>query len=441
MLIVALGAMLLALRPPTGPVPAASPSPGASQPEPTPTQSLMPSPTVLPTPSATSPLAGISAVSLPAGSVCTVTLPIALVPASGGPPQGPYVCLGAEPMEPSTRTLMVADLGGSERAVPVPLQEYEAIDSARADEGILVVMVWRRDPPVAEHSTTPCSSASGQPVAWRLLSVPLGSDGLPSGAWHELDHGVATRQFRYPTAGIYCDDPLVPATAVSSGLVAYAVERPTPELPAGSSVVVRSLATGAIVREVTTETAVVHLARSATTLAWVKSPNALVAGTIDRWRIMRAPLATGDAQEITVPAAAADEPLPAQAIALDGDAVLAQLGGKSSGAFTIRAAGSSVEVLNPVGSRECRPVGASGPVTILGCFQPGTAQQFATDDHLATWSAARGLRVIANAPGALLRSEQIVDGWEVWQMYDASGRHLLLSGVPLKALVALDGNE
>ncbi len=47
-----------------------------------------------------------------------------------------------------------------------------------------------------------------------------------------------------------------------------------------------------------TATQLLDLALSATSVAWVESPNARVPGPVTRWRVMRAPLASGIAAQV-----------------------------------------------------------------------------------------------------------------------------------------------
>jgi hypothetical protein len=386
-------------------------------------------------------LPGTAALILPPGTVRTIDLaqrPSGLsfwsFPAKpGGPPTGPYVYLGADPETPFAYHLSVADLGGgSVRPVPIPSLPYESVASALVEGHSLVVLAWRHKGPLPARMGIPCYSDSGQPIAWRLLVTTLGADGLPAGGWHQVDAGVATRRFADPDAGITCDDPIIPPVAVADGRVAYAVDHPTSQYPAGSRIVLRSLGTGTVLRVIDTATQVTHLALSASSVAWVESPNADAPGPVTRWRVMHAPVATGLASEVPLGVPGRDWRYVPQGVVLDGDAVLTTPGVRVLGyPIVVRSQGSSVVALNPSGTPYCAALGASSGVAVLTCSVEGS------DDAIATWSAATGLQVLAGVLPAAYRSERIDSGTVAWTFYkDASLTQPVLMGVPLAALVA-----
>jgi hypothetical protein len=241
-------------------------------------------------------LPGTAAFILPPGTVRTIDLAQRPSGSSfwsfptkpGGPPTGPYVYLGADPWSPFAYGLSVADLGGgSVRPVPLPSLPYESVASALVDGRSLVVLVWLHEGSLPARMGIPCYSDSGKPIAWRLLTTTLGADGLPAGGWHQVDAGIATRRFADPDAGINCGDPIIPAVGVADGRVAYAVDHPTSQYPAGSRIVLRSLGARTVQRVIDTATQVTHLALSASSVAWVESPNADASGPVTRWRVMR----------------------------------------------------------------------------------------------------------------------------------------------------------
>jgi hypothetical protein len=428
----------------TARAPASTPAPTpVSTPTPTPTLTGTPAPPSLapPTPSPTSPLSGTAALILPPGTVRTIDLAEQRSGSSfwsfpakpGRPPTGPYVYLGADPETPFAYGLSVADLGGgSVRALPLRSLPYESVASALVEGHSLVVLVWRHEGPLPARMGIPCYSDSGKPIAWRLLTTSLGADGLPTGGWHQVDAGVATRRFADPDAGINCDDPIIPAVAVADGRVAYAVDHPTSQYPAGSRIVLRSLGGGTVQRVIDTATQVTHLALSASSVAWVESPNADASGPVTRWRVMRAPVATGLAEEVSIRMPGHLWRFMPPGVVLDGDAVLATPGELVLGwSSVVRSEGSSVVALNPSGTPYCAALGASSGVAVLTCSVEGS------DDAIATWSAATGLHVLAGVLPAAYRSERIDSGTVAWTFF--KGPNLtqpVLMGVPLAALVA-----
>jgi hypothetical protein len=385
-------------------------------------------------------LPGTVALTLPPGTVRTIDLAqppsgssfwsFPVVP--GGPPTGPYIYLGADPETPFAYGLSVADLGGgSVRPVPLPSLPYESVAAALVEGRTLIVLVWRHEGPLPARMGIPCYSDSGQPIAWRLLRTTLGANGLPTGGWHQVDAGVATRQFADPYAGITCHDPIIPTVAVADGRVAYAVDHPTSQYPAGSRIVLRSLGGGTVQRVIDTATQVTHLALSASSVAWVESPNADAPGPVTRWRVMRAPVATGLAEEVPLGVPGRVWKYAPPGVVLDGDAVLVNPEEPFVWSIVVRSEGSSVVALNPSGTPYCAALGASSGVAVLTCSVEGS------DDAIATWSAATGLHVLADVLPAAYRSERINAGTVAWTF--SKGPNLtqpVLMGVPLAALVA-----
>ncbi len=378
------------------------------------------------TPAPTSPLPGTTALVLPTDAgVTTIALgpippgsaPGQYPPKSGGTPTGPYVYLGADPVNQSAYRLSVVDLsGGSVRYVPLPSRPAESVAYALVTGGRLVVLLRRQEGWPPEQLGMPCSSSNGRPITWRLLVARLGSDGLPAQGWWQVDAGVATRPFTDPNAGVTCHDPLVPPVTVAGdagSLVAYATDHPSAAYSAGSRIVLRSLASGTVERVIDTATTVTALALSATSVAWVESPDADAPGPVTRWRVMRAPVGTGVASEVPLAVPGRIWRYAPQNIMLDGDAVLTNPGARVIGwGIAVRSQGSSVVALNPSGSPYCTVFGASLGVAVLACRSEGT------DDHVATWSATHGLRVLAEPGPALYRSETVASGYVAWVWAD-----------------------
>ncbi len=433
---------------PTPPAPAtpslvvATPTPLSTVPSTAvPTEQVTPEPAK--TPSPTSALPGTTALVLPPGTVRMIDLlrpppgaPIfGYPPKAGGPPTGPYVYIGSDRLPSYPAHLTVVDLGGaSTRTVPLPTHRYEHIGSALVDGRSLVLLVYQQQGPQPEGLGTPCSSNSGKPIDWRLLVTTLGADGLPAGAWRTLDSGTASREFRYPTTRAGCDDPAVPAVAVADGRVAYATDHDTAEFPAGSRIALRALSNGSLQRRIDAVTQVTALALSDTSVAWSESPNAAPPGGGTRWRVMRAPLATGLAAEVPIGEAARGWPIAPFSVVLDGHALVAAGGADGlSTDMTVRSEGTAVMPLNPTGTPGCQPIAAVSTVVVLVCAVEGR------DEAIATWSRADGLRVLSGALPALEHSERISSGWLSWVFFkDAALTEPVLMGVPLSALAAAD---
>ncbi len=260
--------------------------------------------------------------------------------------------------------------------------------------------------------------------------MAVGSDGLPSGAWRTLDTGTATRKFQSPLQGAAgCDEAMLPVIAVSGDRVAYDVDHATPQFPAGSAIRIRSVSDGTLERTIDTQSQVERLALSASSVAWVQSPNVYAPGGPTHWRVMRAPVTSGAAGTVALGSIGQSWYGAPLYLVLDGDAVIVAEGGAGTNAgATLRVHGSSVETLNPNSAVSCVPLAASSGTAILRCGTEGH------NDGIATWSATSGLRLLAGMPTPNIWSEQLGDGWFSWQSYDATGTKLGISAVPLRAL-------
>ena len=177
---------------------------------------------------------------------------------------------------------------GADRRIRLDLGAGERIAGVVTDGASLAVLAWHRINPIASGSV-PCRGDESHPLTWRLLVAPL-DNGLVAGPFSVLDSGVSRLVFTPAKVGEYCSGPLIPAVAVASGRIAYAVEDVTATRPAGSRVLVRSLPSGALERAIATRLQVFALAISSTTLAWVESANAGPSASRDvAWRVMRTP--------------------------------------------------------------------------------------------------------------------------------------------------------
>ena len=159
-----------------------------------------------------------------------------------------------------------------------------------AASSALVVMTWRRLGPTGQRAT-PCSTDSNQPLAWRVLLLPL-SAGRPAGAQRVIDQGVNRLVFEPPGFGEYCTGPLIPRVVGAGGQIAYAVESLSAATPAGARITIRRLSDGRVTRTVATANQVVSLALSKTSVAWSESENTMTTSH-PSWAVRRLALANG----------------------------------------------------------------------------------------------------------------------------------------------------
>ena len=102
------------------------------------------------------------------------------------------------------------------------LRPGEEIARVLTDGRFVVVESYRRYGPPGRQ-LTPCLTDSANPISWRISAASLGADGVP-GVYFLVDAGVSRVVFRPPLAGEYCDRPLLPPLALTSGRLAYATE-------------------------------------------------------------------------------------------------------------------------------------------------------------------------------------------------------------------------
>ena len=389
--------------------------------------SLTSSPT--PTPSSTAPVVvdeGMPSMVVPPAAIRMAPIPDSPGVQVGGTPTGPYAYLQGI----GNRTLFVADAGGgSERAVPLVLAVGEQIDEVRTDGSWIVVAVSGPATPGASESGLTCRQQESQPRAWRILAAPLGADGLPSDSFRKIDAGVATRAFEAPGAqGLDCPYPAIPPVALAADRVAYAVEASG----ATSSVFMRSLRDGSLVRTHSSPSQVYQIALSSTAVAWSETANGLTDGQTPDWRVMSTSGTTGSPREVPLGIVAGPAHVFPPSLLLDGNAVIASLDQFSGVSGTVvRVDGNTVDTVDPGhANRQCEAVGADGGLVLLACNGTTLSGDTATavPSWVGVWSAASGLRSVGD--GAAIGIEA---GWAVWTGRDANG-HAVLIGVPLSAL-------
>ena len=126
----------------------------------------------------------------------------------------------------------------------------------------------------------PVGIGSGQdrwflPMSWRILVAPLDKNGKPS-AFSEFATGKSVLKVQTPnfvcgecSGGVAVWPPNV---GLSDGLIAYNVEKATRAQPFGSEILVRSLADGSTVRDLSTLECVYRLELSSANLVWIEYP-------------------------------------------------------------------------------------------------------------------------------------------------------------------------
>jgi hypothetical protein len=143
-------------------------------------------------------------------------------------------------------------VSGATRTV-VSLAGGHGIDGLAASGGWLVyVEGWKAGP--AGKQETPCMTNATEPLNWRIVAV-----NLTTGKGVNVDSGVNRRTTPYPGNEI-CPSPTAPLLGISGNLVAYDREDATTSQPLRERIIVRSLPTGSVVRQIETAGAVAGIA-------------------------------------------------------------------------------------------------------------------------------------------------------------------------------------
>jgi hypothetical protein len=141
-------------------------------------------------------------------------------------------------------------------------------------------------PPMDCGNQTPCNRYAGQPVLWKIVAVPL--DGGPVTT---LTSGSSART----SFGGELPAPMPPVIAADGDRFAYAIDAPTASAPEASQIIVRSISTGAIVRQIDTIGYVEHLALSGRVIAYLEGFDTAGPGTV-AWGDSALMLARTDAE-------------------------------------------------------------------------------------------------------------------------------------------------
>ena len=115
--------------------------------------------------------------------------------------------------------------------------EYPALAAAH----VVWMESWYAKPPTSCGQSVPCNPRAGQPVLWKVVAVPLAG-----GPETELGTGTSSRTSIEGEGAA----PQAPVLAADGDRVAYAIDAPTTGAPDASRLVVRSISTGAILRQI-----------------------------------------------------------------------------------------------------------------------------------------------------------------------------------------------
>ncbi len=140
---------------------------------------------------------------------------------------------------------------GSTKTLVFLQNGHDIVAYALADQGIVWMETWYTQAAIDCSTVTPCTPHQGQPVSWSLNVTPLTGGGTT-----RLDGGVVSRT----SVGGAAAGPLPPEMAAAGDRVAYAVPRlRVAGQPEASTIVVRSLSSGEVVRRITTRGYVAQL--------------------------------------------------------------------------------------------------------------------------------------------------------------------------------------
>ena len=203
-----------------------------------------------------------------------------------------------------------------------------AIEPPLVADGWIAAVVWHSTAPPPTEGGVPCSGNEGFPIVWRILVAQLGADGEPSTPWRTIDSGTAKRRWGPPGAGEWCYPVQAPPLAMAADRVAYAIESATSATPDASTIIVRSIADGSVVRTYPASQQVEQVVLSATDVAWTQSANiwSASANTIIEgqstpdWRVMTASLTNASARRVPS-SSPPDQVWPSQ-LTIDGSAVI-----------------------------------------------------------------------------------------------------------------------
>ncbi len=318
--------------------------------------------------------------------------------------------------------LSVFDLAdGGSTAIESPLADEEELALALTDGSHLVLEAYRRLGPPPSESNVACPPEIAQPMAWRLLAAPLGTDGAPTASFRVLDSGTASRVFSPAgVEGVSCPATVLPAVAVANDGVAYAVEAPAGGYPWATRISIRRLSDGTTVRTASTRATVEWLGLDEGIVAWTEREDASVTSEDAVLLRVIAPL---DAAVQTLPLPAGDGQLAWDSLTTTGGGIVSSAAyqpGTPSSVYWLDPASGAAERISPAGAA-CWLEGAGAGMAIIRCDQlPGGLSLLWRQDH--------GLAVL---DAVSYEAWSIAGGWIVTSDW---GWGTFLAGAPLAEL-------
>lgn len=384
---------------------------------------VIPSPASAPAPSPTPTAAATAEGWLPALDLATIPVPAAalhVMAGNGGlATWGPRTYAVDEPPRSGQASLVVTDLASgtttrtaisllaAETTVP-PDGLSDPATIVAADAQWLAVVVWKRLGPTGGDVGTPCSGHEEQPVAWRLLVVPLDpATGRIAGEFRVLDHGTNTHPFTLPGQGEGCGGPRTPRVSLDGDEIAYTVEESGAATTFATRIEVRALPAGSLVRSLERPQEVLFVARSGGTIAFAESQDASTVLN-PHWSVG---LSTAEHPIPTVAVRGTMDPgyVAPPLIALDGDLLAWQLLNHPEAGMWVERLGASPEQVVP--SRlTCWLGGITVGSVGMGCVPTGYQTDRSTPLQPVVWSPATGLRQLAGLPQLVVSSPPSLGG-------------------------------
>ncbi len=169
------------------------------------------------------------------------------------------------------------DTSKAKGSIPVPLTKDELNDPLTGGYPDLswndqfVVITTEYDIDLEAGAAGGCGYVAA--IAWQILVAVIDSSGKPS-APTVFAVGQSNLKVVGPSntgaEGDDCAYPRLPTVAMSDGLIAYNIEKPSVGQPFGSEILVRSLADGSTVRDLTVPDYVDSLQLSGPNLVWME---------------------------------------------------------------------------------------------------------------------------------------------------------------------------
>jgi hypothetical protein len=303
-------------------------------------------------------------------------------------------------------------------SISVPMTTAELVDDSDGsgplllwDEQSLVIVTESFGEP---GGGTPCGYIAV--LSWRILVASIDATGRPS-AISVFASGQSKDQAYnpYPEGEGTCAYPRTPNVAISGGLIAFNVERPTAGHPFGEEILIRSLADGSTVRDLLIPEFVDTLQLSGTNLVWMEydgnmattmplmistSTNPVPQALL----IFKTPgTDTGDNMSWTVPK-----------YRLSGSQLAWE--GFSTGKVWLRdLATGKISQISPTGAI-CALEGFDGSEALMGCGTDSKVlvwEDAFSPDWVMFWTASSGDRLLTSTPGLDCLTSCVLSGGSV----------------------------